>query len=270
MASSIFALPAPNATLVDQLAPRSPLALPFYLVPDRPSLVPGVSDRYLAVGIPVAVYWLLGGLFFWLDHMRFAYFEARRIHESEEVERRNRVTMPQVRSPPPSCPPSIPRRRTGTGSVQCSWALRRDLLGRGRRASRGSIWACEARSLLSSDRFGRLPSLGRLRWPSTDASATAPLPQLLRAVLLQHSMQTLLGLMWLAPEAVIQSTQVSVDHGRVMAETYAPAVAKLAMVVLGPRNAVDVLSANGGAVGRALVEASYWWGYPVLQFAVAL
>jgi len=114
--TSILASPmSANATLLEQLISPSTPSAPFYLVPDRASLIPGLSDRYLSVGIPVVIYWLLGGLFFWLDKMEFPYFEARRIHESPEVERRNRVTMPQVRlfSPPPA-----PRARQEAPSVR--------------------------------------------------------------------------------------------------------------------------------------------------------
>lgn len=85
-----------NSTLLELIGPSSPASTPFYFVASRPSLLPGISDRYLSVAIPVVIYWVLGGLFFWLDKMEFPYFEARRIHESAEVERRNRVTMPQV------------------------------------------------------------------------------------------------------------------------------------------------------------------------------
>ena len=97
MASFLASPMSTNATLLEQLISPSAPTAPFYLVSDRSSLIPGLSDRYLSVGIPVVIYWLLGGLFFWLDKMAFPYFEARRIHESPEVERRNRVTMPQVR-----------------------------------------------------------------------------------------------------------------------------------------------------------------------------
>lgn len=83
-------------------------------------------------------------------------------------------------------------------------------------------------------------------------------------------MQTILGLLWLAPESEIQKTQVFVDHAARMAETYAPWVISLTSVAIGPRNAVHLLSSDGGAVGRRIVEFSYWWGYPILQFAAAL
>jgi sphinganine C4-monooxygenase len=94
--------------------------------------------------------------------------------------------------------------------------------------------------------------------------------QLLRAVLLQHTMQTILGLLWLAPESEIQKTQVFVDHAARLAETYAPWVIRLTSLAIGPRNAVALLSAGGGEVGRRMVEFSYWWAYPILQFAAAL
>lgn len=83
-------------------------------------------------------------------------------------------------------------------------------------------------------------------------------------------MQTVLGLMWLAPESETLKTQVFVDHALVMRETYAPWVAQLTMLAIGRRNAVDVMTMNGGEVGRTMVELSYWYLYPLLQFGVAL
>jgi hypothetical protein len=79
--SSMFA--SANSTLLELIGPSSPASTPFYFVASRPSLLPGISDRYLSVAIPVVIYWVLGGLFFWLDKMEFPYFEARRIHEPQ-------------------------------------------------------------------------------------------------------------------------------------------------------------------------------------------
>lgn len=83
-----------NSTLPATLLPHT-AHYPFYLS-HSDSLLPFLSDRYTAVLTPVIVYWLLGGLFHFLDAAQFPYFEKRRIHESEEVTKRNRVTFPQV------------------------------------------------------------------------------------------------------------------------------------------------------------------------------
>jgi sphinganine C4-monooxygenase len=104
--SSIF--PAVNDSLLSLLSPPAPLpssSYPFYHSA-KPSLIPGVSDRYTALAVPIVAYWFLGSLFYWLDEMQFEYFEKRRLHESEEVTRRNRVTLVQV-SPSNSCPYSL-------------------------------------------------------------------------------------------------------------------------------------------------------------------
>jgi sphinganine C4-monooxygenase len=87
--------PAFNSSLLHDMSPSDPLAYPFYRS-DKQSLIPGLSDRYTALAVPIIVYWFLSALFHLLDVLQLPYFEARRIHESAEVTRRNRVTLPQV------------------------------------------------------------------------------------------------------------------------------------------------------------------------------
>ena len=72
--------------------------------------------------------------------------------------------------------------------------------------------------------------------------------------------------MWIEPDEVILPREIFVDHGMVMAQKYAPRVAQLVMVLLGENNGEVVLK----SVGRQLVEFTYWWGVPILQFGLAL
>lgn len=85
-----------DPTLLSSITPHAnSLSYPIYYS-SAPSLIPGVSDRYTALAVPIVAYWVLGGLFHLVDVMQWEYFEKRRIHESEEVLQRNRVSMPQV------------------------------------------------------------------------------------------------------------------------------------------------------------------------------
>lgn len=91
--------------------------------------------------------------------------------------------------------------------------------------------------------------------------------QLIKAVVFQHVVQTALGLMWIEPDEIVLPREIFVDHGMVMAQKYAPRVAQLVMVLLGENNGEAVLRSGAG---RHLVEFSYWWGIPILQFGLAL
>ncbi|CED82440.1 Sphingolipid hydroxylase [Phaffia rhodozyma] len=173
-----------NSNLTASLLPQD-VHYPIYLA-QRDSLLPFVSDRYLAVLTPVVVYWIVGGLFYFLDEAQFEYFEKRRIHESEEVTRRNRVSF----------------------------------------------------------------------------------ADLIKAVVLQHVLQTILGLFWLSSDEEILRTQIRINHLEAM-QSYAPWVGKAVSVLLGPKNAADFLGLAGGEVGRGLVEWNYWWGVPIFQFGLA-
>ena len=119
---SLPIFPPVNDTLLSLLSPPTPLpssSYPFYHSAKQ-TLIPGVSDRYTALAVPILAYWFLGGLFYWLDEMQFEYFEKRRLHESEEVTRRNRVTLPQVSQ-------EIDRYLTMTEGILTSLSLWRSL-----------------------------------------------------------------------------------------------------------------------------------------------
>lgn len=63
---------------------------------DSPSLFPWLSDSNMALAAPVVVYWLLSLFFHGLDTSGWRWLEKYRIHESAEVQSRNRVTRTQV------------------------------------------------------------------------------------------------------------------------------------------------------------------------------
>jgi len=83
-----------NSTLLSTITPTS-LDLPFYHV-TRPNILSFISDRNLSLAGPVIGYWLLSGIFHFLDSAKFPYFEKRRLHESAEVLARNKATAFQV------------------------------------------------------------------------------------------------------------------------------------------------------------------------------
>jgi sphinganine C4-monooxygenase len=83
-----------NETLLQMITPVA-LDAPFYHT-TRPQLLSWISDRHLSVAAPVAIYWVLSSLFHLLDTVELPYFEARRIHDSEEVKSKNRATFGQV------------------------------------------------------------------------------------------------------------------------------------------------------------------------------
>jgi sphinganine C4-monooxygenase len=83
-----------NVTLLAHMTPTS-LDPPFYHT-TRQHLFDCISDRHLSMLAPFVIYWVLSSVFHWLDTMEFPYFEARRIHDSEETKSRNRATVWQV------------------------------------------------------------------------------------------------------------------------------------------------------------------------------
>ncbi|KAI0955160.1 hypothetical protein AcW1_006828 [Taiwanofungus camphoratus] len=68
---------------------------PFYYSP-RPHLVSWFPDQYLALAAPVAAYWISSFFFHCLDISGWKWLDKYRIHESEEVTKRNLVTRMQV------------------------------------------------------------------------------------------------------------------------------------------------------------------------------
>lgn len=63
---------------------------------NRPSILPFISDKYLSLLSPVLIYWVVSAWFFFLDTMQFPFFEKYRLHEPEEIQKRNRVSASRV------------------------------------------------------------------------------------------------------------------------------------------------------------------------------
>lgn len=68
---------------------------PLYYHPHE-SLLPFLSDKYLALVGPIAIYWLVSLWFQLLDTLRLPVFEKYRLHEPEEVTKRNKVSAKRV------------------------------------------------------------------------------------------------------------------------------------------------------------------------------
>lgn len=68
---------------------------PFYHLP-RPSILPWISDKNLSLLAPVVVYWVVSLTFHLLDILQLPFFEKYRLHEPEEVTKRNRVSVGKV------------------------------------------------------------------------------------------------------------------------------------------------------------------------------
>lgn len=87
-------LSARNDTLLSIITP-STLSPPFYWT-HHPAVLSGISDKYLSLAIPVVLYWVYSLIFHAIDLAQIPYFEARRIHESPEVTKRNKATVLEV------------------------------------------------------------------------------------------------------------------------------------------------------------------------------
>jgi sphinganine C4-monooxygenase len=83
-----------NSTLLHIITPTSPQ--PAWYYSSSPSLFPFLSDKLLSLAAPTVVYWVLSLIFHAIDVAQIPYFESKRIHESEEVLSRNKVTIGQV------------------------------------------------------------------------------------------------------------------------------------------------------------------------------
>lgn len=68
---------------------------PLYYHPHE-SILPPVSDKILALLAPIAVYWLVSLWFQLLDTLRLPFFEKYRLHEPEEIQKRNKVSASKV------------------------------------------------------------------------------------------------------------------------------------------------------------------------------
>lgn len=101
--------------------------------------------------------------------------------------------------------------------------------------------------------------------PEVLARNKVTVTQVIKAVILQHVIQTVLGIFWLEDDEVIFRREVMKDHLAAMGNL-APWVADGVLLVLGRRIGEQVLKSNG----EAIVRWVYWWGVPALQMLFAL
>ncbi|KAG6850551.1 hypothetical protein H0H93_011750 [Arthromyces matolae] len=71
------------------------LMVPFYYSL-KPTLIDGIRDDHLGVAAPIIAYWALSLFFHLLDISGWKWLEKYRIHESQEVQSRNRATRTDV------------------------------------------------------------------------------------------------------------------------------------------------------------------------------
>ncbi|KAL8719823.1 MAG: hypothetical protein Q9225_003226 [Loekoesia sp. 1 TL-2023] len=68
--------------------------LPSYTLNPVPRLLPWLSDFHLSLALPVAAYWFMSLVFWYIDKKNF--FAQYRLHTPEEFKQRNRVTVAEV------------------------------------------------------------------------------------------------------------------------------------------------------------------------------
>jgi sphinganine C4-monooxygenase len=151
---------------------------PFYYI-DRPSVITGLSDPHLAILAPLIAYWSLSLFFHCLDMSDWRWLDKYRIHESDEVQSKNRVSRFEV--------------------------------------------VC--------------------------------------AVLVQHAIQTMLGLLMLSDEAPCSWA----DH-MVKMEAVARIIAQITNEIFGEKFGGLLLD----SWGHRLLYLSYWWAIPTAQFLFAM
>ena len=93
----------------------------------------------------------------------------------------------------------------------------------------------------------------------------ATLWEVVKAVAIQHAVQTALGVVWYDDEQEILKREVYVDHLDKMS-SLAPWIARAVYVICGRKSGEDLLRNHG----QALVQWMYWWGIPIIQLGVAL
>lgn len=103
--------------------------------------------------------------------------------------------------------------------------------------------------------------------PSSDALIRnrATVSQVVKAVLLQQCLQTILGFLWLEDEETILRREVYKDHLAAM-QGLASGIARMTVVLLGERTGASVLK----LLGAEFVQWMYWWGIPIMQMWFAL
>lgn len=93
----------------------------------------------------------------------------------------------------------------------------------------------------------------------------ATLWQVLYAVIFQQIVQTVFGYVILDSDEVLLRTEVLKDHMGAM-KWYAPRVADLTFLVLGPRFGQSLLE----SYGAKMVNFAYWWAVPAFQLFAGL
>ncbi|CAO1631839.1 unnamed protein product [Parajaminaea phylloscopi] len=68
---------------------------PFYYHPHE-SMLSWIPDKHLALVGPIAVYWLVSLWFQTLDTLRLPFFEKYRLHEPEEIQKKNKASASKV------------------------------------------------------------------------------------------------------------------------------------------------------------------------------
>jgi sphinganine C4-monooxygenase len=86
--------------------------------------------------------------------------------------------------------------------------------------------------------------------------------QIIKNVCLQHAIQTVTGFVWMS----FEPHSDAVDHATVINSSYVPRVAQATVLLLGRLNGEAILR----SYGKELVSFVYWWGVPIVQFALAL
>ncbi|KAJ1029864.1 hypothetical protein NDA13_003103 [Ustilago tritici] len=69
--------------------------IPFYFQA-LPTAIPGISDKYLSLALPIVIYWVASFFYHALDTLELPFTERYRLHEPEEVTKRNRVSVTRV------------------------------------------------------------------------------------------------------------------------------------------------------------------------------
>lgn len=102
--------------------------------------------------------------------------------------------------------------------------------------------------------------------PEVMARNKCTVKEVVKAVMVQHLVQTALGMAYFGDEQSVYLNEVkNVDHLGRMA-SLAPKVAKGVLLLLGPRTGEQVLR----SYGQGLVQWVYWWGVPAGQLLLAL
>ncbi|CAO1631713.1 unnamed protein product [Sympodiomycopsis kandeliae] len=95
--TSIFGYPSDPLSTID-LSPSPTSAAtwkPFYYHPHE-SVLPFINDKYLSLLLPIIIYWVISLWFTFLDAARIPFFEQYRLHEPEEITKRNKVSVSRV------------------------------------------------------------------------------------------------------------------------------------------------------------------------------